>query len=69
MQLVTGLPIRGKGFDMDYRIGFVINIMKRRKPQQFYDHMTAKFVSLDKSQMQKEGLGPNNSQNLYNYMN
>ena len=29
MDLVTQLPLRGKGFDMDYRIRFVINIMKQ----------------------------------------
>jgi hypothetical protein len=44
MELVTQLPLRGKGFEMDYRIGFVINIMKRKKPQGFYDHRTAKFA-------------------------
>jgi hypothetical protein len=55
MQLVTGLPLRGKGFDMDYRTGFVINIIKRRTPQGFYDHRTTKFALLDKSEMKKEG--------------
>jgi len=44
MGLVTQLPLRGKGFDMDYRIRFVIDIMRRKKPQEFYDHRTAKFA-------------------------
>jgi hypothetical protein len=45
-ELVTHLPIRGKGFNMDYRTAFVIDFLKRRKPQEFYDHRTAKFASL-----------------------
>jgi len=44
MGLVTQLPLRGKGFDMDYRIRFVIDIMRRKKPQEFYNHRTAKFA-------------------------
>jgi hypothetical protein len=43
-ELITHLPIRGRGFDMNYRAGFVIDFIKRRKPQEFYDHRTAKFV-------------------------
>lgn len=39
MELVTQLPLRGKGFDMDYRIRFVIDIIRRKKPQEFYDHI------------------------------
>jgi hypothetical protein len=42
MDLVTKLPLRGKGFDMDYRTAFVIDIIKRRTPLDFYDHRTAK---------------------------
>jgi hypothetical protein len=64
-ELVTHLPLRGKGFNM----AFVIDFLKRRKPQEFYGHRTAKFVPLDKPEIQKEMLGPNNEQNLYNYMN
>ena len=64
MQLVTDLPLRGKGFDMDYRTTFVIDIIQRMTPSDFYDHRTAKFVSLDKSEIQKEGLGPNKEENL-----
>ena len=45
-ELVTHLPLRGKGFNMDYRTAFVIDILKRRKPQQFYDHRTTKFAPL-----------------------
>jgi hypothetical protein len=43
--LVTHLPLRGKGFNMDYRTAFVIDFPKRREPQ-FYDHSTAKFAPL-----------------------
>jgi hypothetical protein len=43
-ELVTHLPIRGRGFNMDYRTDFVIDFLKRRKPQEFYDHRTAEFV-------------------------
>jgi hypothetical protein len=48
-ELVTHFPLRGKGFNMDYRTGFVINIMKRMRPPEFYDHRSTKFASLDKS--------------------
>jgi hypothetical protein len=57
---------------MDYRIAFVIDFLKRRKPQQFYDHKTAEFVPLDKPKIQKvrtEPSNPNSEQNLYNYTN
>ncbi len=40
---------------MDYRTAFVIDFIKRRTPLEFYDHRTAKFVSQDKSEIQKEG--------------
>jgi hypothetical protein len=40
-ELVKDLPLRGKGFNMDYRIGFVIDRIKQ-KPKLFYDHKTAK---------------------------
>jgi hypothetical protein len=71
-ELVTHLPIRGKGFNMDYRTAFVIDFLKRRKPPQFYDHRTAEFVPLDKPEIQKvrtQPSNPNSEQNLYNYMN
>jgi hypothetical protein len=71
-ELITHLPIRGKGFNMDYRTAFVIDFLKQRKPQQFYDHRTAKFVPLDKPEIQKvrtEPSNPNKGENLYNYMN
>ncbi|MGC1932983.1 MAG: hypothetical protein WA667_28750 [Candidatus Nitrosopolaris sp.] len=47
-ELVTHLPLRGKGLEMNYRIDFVIDIdiIKRRTPPEFYDHRTTKFVSL-----------------------
>ncbi len=38
---------------MDYRTAFVIDFLKRRKPQEFYDHRTAEFVPLDKPKIQK----------------
>jgi hypothetical protein len=41
-ELITHLPLRGRGFDMNYRTGFVIDFIKRRKPQEFYDHRTAR---------------------------
>jgi hypothetical protein len=44
---------------MNYRTAFVIDIIKRRVPPDFYDHRTAKFVSLDKPEMQKEGFDLN----------
>jgi hypothetical protein len=52
MELVTQLPLRGKGFDMDYRIAFVIDFLKRRKPPEYYDHRTAEFVPLDEPEIQ-----------------
>ena len=44
-ELVKDLPLRGKGFSMDYRIGFAIERIKQKTPKLFYDHKTAKFVS------------------------
>jgi hypothetical protein len=70
-ELVTHLPIRGKGFNMDYRTAFVIDFLKRRKPPQFYDHRTAEFVPLDEPEIQKVRTPSNlnSEQNLYKYMN
>jgi hypothetical protein len=45
-ELLTNLIVRGRGFNMDYRTAFVIDFLKRRKPQEFYDHVTAKSASL-----------------------
>ncbi|MFY9869076.1 MAG: hypothetical protein WAK17_05105 [Candidatus Nitrosopolaris sp.] len=67
-ELATHLPLRGKGFSMDYRIAFVIDFLKRRKPREFYDHRTAEFVPLDKPEIQKVRSDPKNEQNIYNYM-
>jgi hypothetical protein len=67
-ELITHLPLRGKGFNMDYRTAFVIDFLKRRKPQEFYNHSTAKFVPLDKPEIQKVRSYPKNEQNIYNYM-
>ncbi|MGA8083934.1 MAG: hypothetical protein WB988_18935 [Candidatus Nitrosopolaris sp.] len=53
---------------MDYRIVFVIDFLKRRKPQEFYDHRTVEFVPLDEPEIQKARSDPKNEQNLYNYM-
>jgi hypothetical protein len=44
-ELVKGLPLRGKGFNMDYRVGFVIDRIKQKTLKLFYDHKTAKFAS------------------------
>ena len=63
------VQLRGKGFDMTYRTDFVIDIIKRRTPPDFYDHRTAKFVSLDKSEMQREGLDANSEENFDSYLN
>jgi hypothetical protein len=41
-ELATDLPLKGKGFDMSYRIGFAIDIMKHETPE-FYDHKTTRF--------------------------
>jgi hypothetical protein len=68
-ELLTHLPIRGKGFNMDYRTAFVIDFLRRRKPQEFYDHRTAEFVPLDEPEIQKVISNPNNEQNLDNYIN
>jgi hypothetical protein len=46
-ELITHLPIRGKGFTMDYRTAFVIDFLKRRKPLEYYDHRIAKFAVPD----------------------
>ena len=35
-ELATDLPLKGKGFDMSYRVGFAIDIMKLNT--EFYDH-------------------------------
>jgi hypothetical protein len=56
IELLTHLPIRGKGFNMDYRTTFVIDFLKRRNPQQFYDRRTAEFVP----EIQKVRSDPNN---------
>jgi hypothetical protein len=56
-QLIKHLPLRGKGFNIDYRAAFVIDFMKRMKPQEFYHHTTAKFVPLDEPEIQKVGDG------------
>jgi hypothetical protein len=47
MELLTNLLLRGKGFDMEYRTSSVIDITKRIKPPEYYDHRTAKFASVE----------------------
>jgi hypothetical protein len=54
---------------MDYRTDFVIDFLKRRKPQEFYDHRTAKFVPLDKPEIQIVRSDPKKEENPYSYMN
>ena len=49
-ELVTHLPLRGRGFNMNYRAAFVIDFIKRGKPREFYDQRTAEFVPLDKTE-------------------
>jgi len=46
-ELFTKLPLRGKGINMDYRTGFVIGIMKKVTPAEYYDDRTAKFTPGD----------------------
>jgi hypothetical protein len=41
-ELATDLLLRGKGFDMSYRLDFAIGIMMHETPE-FYDHKTARF--------------------------
>lgn len=36
----------GKGFNTDYGRDFAIDIIKQRRPQEFYDHRTPKFTTL-----------------------
>ena len=44
-ELVTHLPLRGKGYNMDYRTVYAINhFIKSAKPQEYYDHTIAKFA-------------------------
>ena len=69
MELLTHLPLRRKGFNMDYRTSFVIDFIKRRKPQQFYDHRIAEFVPLDEPEIQKVTSDPNEQENLDSYIN
>jgi hypothetical protein len=46
-ELLTDLPLRGKGNNMDYRTAYTINhFIKPGKPQEYYDRRTARFVSL-----------------------
>jgi hypothetical protein len=54
---------------MDYRIAFVIDFLKRRKPQQFYDHRIEEFVQLDEPEIQEVTSDPNKRENLDSYMN
>ncbi|MGC1927845.1 MAG: hypothetical protein WA667_02630 [Candidatus Nitrosopolaris sp.] len=54
---------------LSFSSAFVIDTRKRRTPPDFYDHRTAKFASLDNSEMQKERLDPNNEENLDSYLN
>jgi hypothetical protein len=44
VELLKELPFSGKGFNMPYRVDFVIDIMKQKTPREYYDHNTAKFV-------------------------
>jgi hypothetical protein len=44
-KLLTNLPLEGKGFNMEYRAAYAIDIMKQRGPPEYYDHRTARFTS------------------------
>ena len=43
-ELLTNLPLKGKGFNMEYRAAYAIDIMKQRGPREYYDHRTARFT-------------------------
>ena len=43
--LLKDLPLSGKGFNMEYRAAYAIDIMKQRMPPEYYDHRTARFTS------------------------
>jgi hypothetical protein len=45
VKLLTNLPLKGKGFNMEYRVAHTIDIMKQRVPPEYYDHRTARFNS------------------------
>jgi hypothetical protein len=45
-ELVAKLPLRGEGFNLDYRTAFAIDIMKKKTPPEYYDHRTANFAPL-----------------------
>ena len=42
--LLKDLPLSGKGFNMEYRVAYAIDIMKQRMPREYYDHRTARFT-------------------------
>jgi len=44
-ELVSKLPIQGKGYNVNYRRDIAIEIMKKIEPKEFYDHKSAKFDS------------------------
>jgi hypothetical protein len=44
MELLKDLPLSGKGFNMEYRAEFIIEIMKQKTPREYYDHKIAKFA-------------------------
>jgi hypothetical protein len=44
-ELLTNLPLKGKGFNMEYRAAYAIDIMKQKVPPEYYDHRTARFTS------------------------
>ncbi|MFZ0894489.1 MAG: hypothetical protein WAZ77_08310 [Candidatus Nitrosopolaris sp.] len=49
VQLLKDLPLHGKGFNMEYRVAYAIDIMKQRVPPEYYDHRTARFTSEDEN--------------------
>ena len=44
-KLLTNLHLEGKGFNMEYRAAYAIDIIKQRVPPEYYDHRTARFTS------------------------
>ncbi len=45
VQLLKEIPLSGKGFNMEYRAAYAIDIMKQIVPREYYDHRTARFAS------------------------
>jgi hypothetical protein len=45
VRLLKDLPLSGKGFNMEHRAAYAIDIMRQIVPREYYDHRTARFAS------------------------